>query len=332
MTGGNGPLVSVVTPFYNTAAYLRECIESVLAQTVRDFEYLLVNNRSTDGSDRIAAEYAARDARIRLLHNTEFVGQVENYNGAVAQVSPASRYVKVVQADDWILPECLERMVAVGERHPTAAMVASQYLCGSQVMGFGVAPGTEILSGRDTCRGHLLGTLGFFGTPTTLLYRADMVRRRQPFYTLGRLHEDSELCFEVLRDADCGFVHQTLSFMRLDNASVLGGRNSYDWQELDSYLLLRMYGTEYLTPSEYRAAVTRRRRRYLRRLGEAAVLLREEAYWNYQRRGLASIGERLHPLAIAPYVLGAIGRAVARPGPALRLLRSRVFGAENGRG
>jgi glycosyltransferase involved in cell wall biosynthesis len=332
MNPGGTPAVSVVTPFYNTAAYLRECIESVLRQSYRDFEYLLVNNRSTDGSDRIAAEYAARDPRIRLIHNTEFVGQVENYNGAIAQVSPQSRYVKVVQADDWIFPECLANMVALADRHPTVALVASYYLCGSRVMGFGVAPGTEVLSGRETCRGHLLGTLGFFGTPTTLLYRADLVRRRRPFYAVGRLHEDSELCFESLRDADCGFVHQVLSFMRLDNESVLGGRNSYDWQELDAYLLLRMYGPEYLTPSEYRAALKRRRRRYLRRLGEAAVLLREQGYWNYQRRGLASVGEHLQPLAVAPYLLGAIGRAAIRPGPALRLLRSRVFGESDGGG
>jgi len=325
-------VVSVVTPFYNTAEYLRECIESVLAQTHRDFEYLLVNNCSTDGSDRIAAEYAARDPRIRLLHNREFVGQVENYNGAVAQISPQSRYVKVVQADDRIFPECLARMVALADRHPTVALVGSNYLAGSRVMGFGVAPGTEVLSGRETCRGHMLGTLGFFGTPTTLLYRADLVRRRQPFYALGRLHEDSELCFEALRDADCGFVHQVLSFMRLDNESILGGRTSYDWQELDAYLLLRMYGTEYLTPSEYRAAVRRRRRRYLRRLGEAVVLLREKEYWNYQRRGLATIGEQLQPVAVAPYVVGAIGRAMMRPGPALRLLRSRLFAEEDGRG
>ena len=59
------PLVSVVTPFYNTADYLRECIESVLAQTYTRFEYILVDNQSTDGSAEIAAEYSKRDSRIR---------------------------------------------------------------------------------------------------------------------------------------------------------------------------------------------------------------------------------------------------------------------------
>ena len=51
------PRVSVVTPFYNTAEYLAECIESVLAQTYTNFEYILVNNKSTDGSREIAERY-----------------------------------------------------------------------------------------------------------------------------------------------------------------------------------------------------------------------------------------------------------------------------------
>jgi len=107
------PFVSVVTPFYNTAGYLRECIESVLSQTYTNFEYLLVDNQSTDGSASIAAEYAAKDERVRVIRNPKFVGQVPNYNGALRHVDSTARYVKVVQADDCIFPECLERMIAV---------------------------------------------------------------------------------------------------------------------------------------------------------------------------------------------------------------------------
>ncbi len=57
-TNRSGPFVSVVTPFYNTAAYLDECIRSVLAQTHENFEYLLVDNCSADGSRDIAAAHA----------------------------------------------------------------------------------------------------------------------------------------------------------------------------------------------------------------------------------------------------------------------------------
>src|ERR1044071_508009 len=119
------PLVSVVTPFYNTDDYLAEAIESVLAQTYKNFEYILVNNCSTDNSRAIAERYAALDPRIRLVHNERLVPQLENYNGALRRIAPESRYFKMVQADDSIFPRCLEDMVAVAEAHPSVAVVSS---------------------------------------------------------------------------------------------------------------------------------------------------------------------------------------------------------------
>ena len=92
------PLVSFVTPFYNTAAYLEECITSVLRQTYRNWEYVLVNNCSTDSSAEIADRYAKQyPGRIRLQHNTAFLSQVQDYNAALRAVSPESKYCKVVQ-------------------------------------------------------------------------------------------------------------------------------------------------------------------------------------------------------------------------------------------
>src|SRR4029077_8305728 len=117
--GSKQPLVSVVTPFYNTEAYLAECIESVLAQTYANWEYVLVNNLSTDASRSICERYARKDSRIRLLDNAQHLGQVDNFEGGLKQISPRSKYCKMVLADDWIFPECLERMVEVAESHPT---------------------------------------------------------------------------------------------------------------------------------------------------------------------------------------------------------------------
>ena len=67
------PLVSVVTPVYNGAAYLSECIESVLAQTYTNWEYIIVNNCSTDRTRDIASHYAQQDTRIRLHNNDDFL-------------------------------------------------------------------------------------------------------------------------------------------------------------------------------------------------------------------------------------------------------------------
>ncbi|MEA2761331.1 MAG: hypothetical protein QOD47_615 [Gemmatimonadaceae bacterium] len=308
------PFVTVVTPFYNTAEYLRECIESVLAQTYSTFEYLLVDNHSSDGSAAIAAEYADKDSRIRVIRNAEFVGQVPNYNGALRNVSPKSRYVKVVQADDWIFPECLERMVAVGESHPSAAIISSYRLRGAEVCGTGIEWPTECMSGRDVSRMQLLEGRFVFGSPTTLMYRSDLLAKRDPFYSEVSLHEDTELCYEVLAKADLGFVHQVLSFSRVGNSGNLTAIETYFWTVLHSYMTLRKFGPVSLSREEFVKRMRPVRADYLRILGENVVLGRDDPFWQYHRQGLAAIGEDLPSRwTLAPQIARAAIKAVARP-------------------
>ena len=66
------PFISVVTPVYNCDKYLSECIESVLAQTYQNWEYLIVNNCSKDRTLEIALSYAEKDKRISIQNNTNF--------------------------------------------------------------------------------------------------------------------------------------------------------------------------------------------------------------------------------------------------------------------
>jgi glycosyltransferase involved in cell wall biosynthesis len=310
----NLPFVSVVTPFFNTAEYLAECIESVLAQTYSNFEYVLVDNQSTDASAAIAAEYAARDKRIRVVRNTTFVGQVANYNGALRQISPDAAYVKMVQADDCIFPECIERMVAVGEAYPNAAIVSSYYLTGSHICGGGIEWPKQCIPGTKASRMHLLEGCFLFGTPTTLLYRADLVRNRQPFFSESSLHEDTELCHEVMTASDLGFVHQVLSFNRVGNSGILTAVESFHWQLLDFYLTLRRCGPLSLSQGELAKRIRGVRSEYFRVLGESAVLRREPEFWAYHRKGLESVGEDLpSALALAPQVGRAVLKAAVRP-------------------
>jgi glycosyltransferase involved in cell wall biosynthesis len=310
----NQPLVSVVTPFYNTADYLRECIESVLSQTYPNFEYLLVDNQSTDGSAAIAAEYAAKDNRIRVIRNKKFVGQVANYNGALRHVASEASYVKIVQADDYIFPECLQRMVEVGESHPSAVIITSYYLTGPRVCGSGVEWPTECIPGRLASRLHLLEGKFLFGTPTTLMYRGELVAKRQPFYSESSLHEDTELCHEVMAESDLGFVHQVLSFSRVGNSGILTAIDTFHWQILDLYTTLRKCGPLSLSRDELSNRMRPVRSEYLRILGESVVLGREPEFWSHHRSGLATVGEELpSPLALAPQIARAALKAVVRP-------------------
>ena len=122
----NEPLVSVVTPVYNGEEFLPQCIESVMAQTYRNWDFTIVNNCSTDGSLAISLKYAATDPRIKVVNNTNFLRILENHNRALRCISPEAKYCKVLFADDWLFSNCLESMVANAELHPSVGIVSSR--------------------------------------------------------------------------------------------------------------------------------------------------------------------------------------------------------------
>src|SRR6266404_5992434 len=129
----NQPLVSVVTPVYNGQEFLADCIESVLGQTYENWEYTIVNNCSTDRTLEIARSYAARDSRIHVHENQDFLPIIQNHNHAIRQISPYSKYCKVVLADDWISPDCIMKMVALAEKNPCVGLVGAYGLLGDGI-------------------------------------------------------------------------------------------------------------------------------------------------------------------------------------------------------
>jgi len=294
MSAGPSPLVSVLTPFYNTAPYLAECIESVLAQTRGDFEYLLVDNCSTDGSDDIAAGYAARDPRIRFLRNETFLTQLQNYNHALEAIAPHTRYVKIVQADDAIVPQCLADMIALAEAYPRVGLVSSFRLFGRRLYPrLGLSHTPFVMTGREAGRLTLVDDFYMFGSQTTVMYRADIVRARRPFYPEHSTFADAEVALEIMLDHDFGFVPQILSFSRDDDASTWGSVRSFDPILLFEILALHRYGASFLTPDEHSAASAAHEKEYRRFLAECWLRRFPPAFWDYHRAGLATIGRGL---------------------------------------
>jgi glycosyltransferase involved in cell wall biosynthesis len=287
------PLVSVVTPFHNTDEYLAECIESVLAQTRVNFEYILVDNQSTDDSRAIAERYARIDPRIRLLETSRLLSQRENYNFALGQISPASIYCKIVQADDSVFPECLERMVAAASLSPSIGLVGAYSLWGTKVAAVGLPMEARVVPGRELCRRQLLEGTFFFGSPTSVLYRSDLVRARVPFYPDNCLHMDTEVCYEILEHYDFGFVHQVLTFTRTDNESISSRASGYFPDLLDRLIVGKRHGHRFLSEPECRRYVAQLERAYYRRLGMCLIRGRRRDFWAYHRAGLAAIGEQL---------------------------------------
>jgi len=307
------PLVSIVTPVYNTEEYLAECIESVLAQTYQNWDYTIVDNCSSDGSLALARRYAAQDSRIRVLDNEQFLRVVPNHNSALRQISPASKYCKMVFADDWIFPECLEQMVAVAEEHPSIGIVGAYVLEGNAVSCTGLPYPSSFVTGRQVCRDHLMKSVYVFGSPNSLLYRSDLVRSNDPFFNEANIHADTEVAFSLLRRCDFGFVHQVLTYTRVREGSMTEmALNLQAWLPGRLQILLG-YGSDFLDPQERETLLANHLSDYYASLGRSLLLGQRKAL-EYHRAKLSASSVGFSRVRLLGGVLSTLGRIASRPG------------------
>ena len=286
------PFISVVTPVYNGEKYLAECIESVLGQTYAAWEYIIVNNCSSDGTLEIAQSYARQDSRIRIHNNPRFVSVVQNHNIGFELISPESKYSKVLQADDWLFPDCLKQMVEVAEAHPSVGIVGAYRVEGRRVNLDGLPYPSTVVPGRQICRLTLLEELYVFGSPTSLLIRSDLIRARKEFFDESNfgIHVDTAACYEALQDTDFGFVHQVLTYTRLHD------QTETSWsQRMNTYLpgqlmCLKKYGPIYFDPAEYKQCLDKLQNRYDRFLGKCIFQRRGKEFWDYHKKAMETLG------------------------------------------
>lgn len=115
------PQVTVLMPVYNAEAYVLESVESILSQTFTDFELLIINDASTDGSLEILE--SIKDPRIRLISNPMNLGQTKSLN--IGLQATKSKYVAINDADDLSLPHRLKRQMDFLGKHPDVTVVGS---------------------------------------------------------------------------------------------------------------------------------------------------------------------------------------------------------------
>jgi glycosyltransferase involved in cell wall biosynthesis len=306
----NEPLVSVLTPVYNGELYLSECIESVLAQTYQNFEYVILNNNSTDGTLQIAKHYAGLDKRISVHSNDELLDVISNHNRAFRLASSCSRYCKIVSADDWLFPECLTRLVTLAEKNPSVGIVGSYQVSGggagwrdwsvrwteipiykTPFSASGCAG--SVVSGREVCRSQLLEGLYVFGTPTSILYRADLVRKQERFYPNSRTEADTSACYKTLQESDFGFVHQVLSYERDMHVHITTQVRALEGYTPSNLLDLRDYGASFLSKEEYERRFCTMMDDYYRLLASSALKFRSREFWSFHERRLNELGQPL---------------------------------------
>lgn len=188
------PLVTVFIPAYNAEHYLREAIESVLAQTLGDFELLVIDDGSRDGTRAIAEAFAARDPRIAVI-SRENRGRSATRNEAFDRAR--GRYLAVLDADDLCVPERLQRQAAFLDANPQVT------LCGARTLHFRETSELKRMEpSRSVLRKHPTGAEGiraaqFFECAvrqSTAMFRMETIRARGYRYNTDYpVAEDFEL-------------------------------------------------------------------------------------------------------------------------------------------
>jgi len=293
------PLVSVVTPVYNGANYLHECISSVLNQTYQHWEYIIVDNCSTDGTPGILHEYAEKETRIKLIRNSEVLPIMQNWNLMLSKISAQSEYCKIIHADDWLSPGCLAKMVEIGETNRSAGIIGAYSHWGSRIGCAGLPYSSTVLSGHEICRLTLLKHIYPFLSPSSLMIRSDLIRNRKPFYNETHLHADVEACYEVLQHCDFGFVHEILTFVRCHEHSatsvIAKPLNKLIPQNLD---LLVRFGPIYLTDDEYHGQLKYSLTQYYRFLATSIINKRDNGFWEYHKQQMKELGLPLNSMTL----------------------------------
>jgi len=230
------PRVSVCIPVYNTERFILDAVASVLEQTYQDFELVIVDNASTDGTAALLARLG--DSRIRVFHNDANIGAQGNFNRAVSLAR--GEYLKVLCADDVLYPACLEKQVAIFEADDRGeiAMVG----CARDIIdergkrwlrrrfpgGEGRLPGAAAI--QKTVRS---GT-NIFGEPAAILVRTAVVTAAGAFDARFGFCLDLDLWCRLLQHGDLYMLDEALCGFRISNQSwsaALANRQQREFSE-----------------------------------------------------------------------------------------------------
>ncbi|HKB13755.1 MAG TPA: glycosyltransferase family 2 protein [Vicinamibacterales bacterium] len=206
------PTVSVLLTVYNRERYVGASIESVLAQTCRDFELIVCDDHSTDGTRAIVDRYARDDRRIRICVNERNLGQFRNRGHAASLAR--GRYLKYHDSDDLMYPHCLETMLRALEAEPRAAFALS----GSQYWPGGPCP--MLLTPKLAYEREFLGSGLFHLGPAAALFRTDVFRELGGF-PLNGIASDYLFWIEACAKVSVLLVSADLFYYRIHNGQEL---------------------------------------------------------------------------------------------------------------
>ncbi|WP_100012064.1 glycosyltransferase family 2 protein [Lentibacillus sediminis] len=230
------PKISIVVPVFNVEPYLKKCIDSILNQTFKDFEVILVNDGSTDNSGQICNEYLDMDARIKVIHNKN--GGLSSARNAGLSVSKGE-YVGFVDSDDYISENMYEILY-----HHVIEAASDIVVCDLLPVEEGeshdanqVDPECTVCHYTNTQALHKL-----YDAKSTFVYAVNKLYRRSIFndvaYDKGRLYEDEFIIHQLLYKSEkVTYIQATLYFYVQRAGSIVN--SSFSVKKFDRVYALK---------------------------------------------------------------------------------------------
>ena len=206
------PLVSVLLTAYNREEYITASIESVLAQSCGDFELIVTDDRSSDGTLSIAREYERRDSRVRVHANERNLGDYGNRNFAASLAR--GEFLKFHDSDDVMYPHCLEVMVRYLSTTPTSALALSAHRAWTG------APCPIVSTPYLSYQREFLGFGMFNQGPANALFRTEAFNRLGGFDDLGP-HSDLAFWLRACRSVNVLLIPADLYWYRVHEGQHL---------------------------------------------------------------------------------------------------------------
>lgn len=215
----NNPTISVIMPVYNGEKYLCEAIDSILNQTYQDFEFIIINDGSTDNSENIIQSY--KDKRIVYLNNEKNSGICVTLNKGLDIAK--GKYIARMDCDDISFPKRLETQVRYMEKFPQTAVV------GSDIIVFGEDIEDHYFSNPHTPEMCKVGLLfnSSLAHPTVMIRKSVIDNHHLYYKDAYRGREDFELWWQISKIADITNIKEPLLKYRIHSSQVTQNYNTY---------------------------------------------------------------------------------------------------------
>lgn len=249
------PLVAVITPVYNGGAIMERTLRCVQNQTYPNIVHIILDNASTDETPDLVRSVMGGRVRVVTRRNESVLGQVDNWNAAMAMAPDDAKYIKLLPADDLMRADCIEKMVALAESDPEIDFVTAIESFDGETREHFMDPARSVYDGPEYARRSLRWEIRWVSA-AHMFFRATRQRLTDTFNSDCHPMMDKEFIFRELLSRKMGFVFEPLLYTRYDARTVTARLGGYRPSLLAHLRLLKKCGSAFFTPGELDGLVT----------------------------------------------------------------------------